>query len=70
MEATGGWSEELATDLYAHGHVVSIVNALAIKSFGQSVGVYANGAHIPEQLMGAAGTLAENWLAQLPVKCP
>ena len=36
MEATGGWSEELATDLHAHGHVVSIVNALAIKSFGQS----------------------------------
>ncbi|MFY9886662.1 MAG: transposase, partial [Candidatus Cybelea sp.] len=27
MEATGGWSEELATDLHAHGHVVSIVNA-------------------------------------------
>ena len=36
MESTGGWSEELATDLHAHGHVVSIVNALAIKSFGQS----------------------------------
>ena len=36
MEATGGWSEELATDLHAHGHVVSIVNALAIKAFGQS----------------------------------
>jgi transposase len=36
MESTGGWSEELATDLHAHGHVVSIVNPLAIKSFGQS----------------------------------
>jgi len=36
LESTGGWSEELATDLHAHGHVVSIVNPLAIKSFGQS----------------------------------
>ncbi len=36
MESTGGWSEELAADLHAHGHVVSIVNPLAIKSFGQS----------------------------------
>ena len=36
MESTGGWSEELATDLHAHGHIVSIVKPLAIKSFGQS----------------------------------
>ena len=36
LEATGGWSEELGTDLHAQGHVVSIVNPLAIKSFGQS----------------------------------
>lgn len=40
------------------------------KAWMFGVGVYANGAHIPEQLMGAAGTLAENWLAQHPVKCP
>jgi transposase len=36
LESTGGWSEELAADLHAHGHIVSIVNPLAIKSFGQS----------------------------------
>lgn len=36
MESTGGWSEELAADLHEHGHVVSIVNPPAIKSFGQS----------------------------------
>lgn len=36
LEATGGWSEELATDLHEHGHVVSIVNPLAVKAFGQS----------------------------------
>jgi transposase len=36
LESTGGWSEELATDLYEHGHVVSIVNPLAVKAFGQS----------------------------------
>lgn len=36
LESTGGWSEELGTDLHAHGHIVSIVNPLAIKSFGQS----------------------------------
>jgi hypothetical protein len=34
------------------------------------VGVYANGANIPQQLMTSAGTLAESWLAQHPVKCP
>lgn len=36
MEATGGFSEALATDLSEHGHMVSIVNAFAIKAFGQS----------------------------------
>jgi transposase len=36
LEATGGWSEELAADLHAHGHIVSVVNPLAIKAFGQS----------------------------------
>ena len=36
LEATGGWSEELADDLHAHGHLVSLVNPLAIKAFGQS----------------------------------
>src|ERR1700693_2667843 len=36
LEATGGWSEELATDLHNHGHLVSIVNPVAIKAFGQS----------------------------------
>lgn len=36
LEATGGWSEELATDLHENGHQVSLVNPLAIKAFGQS----------------------------------
>jgi transposase len=36
LEATGGWSEDLAADLYAHGHTVSLINPLAIKAFGQS----------------------------------
>jgi transposase len=36
LESNGGWSEELATFLHERGHVVSIVNPLAIKSFGQS----------------------------------
>jgi transposase len=36
MEATGGFSEALATYLSEHDHVVSIVNAFAIKAFGQS----------------------------------
>lgn len=36
MEATGGFSEALAMHLSESGHVVSIVNAFAIKSFGQS----------------------------------
>jgi hypothetical protein len=34
------------------------------------VGVYANGARIPEQLLDSAGTVAEEWLAKHPVKCP
>jgi transposase len=37
LEATGGWSEDLALFLHDSGDVVSIVNPLAIKSFGQSM---------------------------------
>ena len=40
------------------------------KSWMFGVGVYANGARIPEQLMASAATLAEEWLARHPVKCP
>jgi transposase len=36
MEATGGWSEELAFYLQERGHVVSIVNPMQIRAFGQS----------------------------------
>jgi transposase len=36
MEATGGWSEELAFFLHEHGYVVSIVNPMQIRAFGQS----------------------------------
>jgi transposase len=36
MEATGGWSEELAYYLQDRGHVVSIVNPMQIHAFGQS----------------------------------
>jgi transposase len=35
MESTGGLSEDLAFFLHERGHVVSIVNPLAIKGFGQ-----------------------------------
>ncbi len=40
------------------------------KSWMFGVGVYATGARIPEQLMSSAATLAEEWLARHPVKCP
>jgi len=36
MEATGGWSEDLAFFLHECGHVVSIVNPMQIRAFGQS----------------------------------
>ncbi len=36
MESTGGWSEELGAYLHDLGHLVSIVNPLAIRAFGQS----------------------------------
>jgi transposase len=36
LEATGGWSEELALFLHERGHAVSVVNPMTIKSFGQS----------------------------------
>jgi transposase len=36
MEATGGWSEELAYFLQERGHDVSIVNPMQIHAFGQS----------------------------------
>jgi hypothetical protein len=40
------------------------------KAWMFGVGVYANGARIPQQLMKSAATLAENWLAQHQVRCP
>jgi hypothetical protein len=40
------------------------------KAWMFGVRVYANGARMPEQLMTSAGTLAEDWLAKHPVKCP
>jgi transposase len=36
LEATGGWSEELAAFLHERGHQVSVVNPSTIKAFGQS----------------------------------
>jgi transposase len=36
MEATGGLGDELAFFLNEHGHVVSIVNPMQIRAFGQS----------------------------------
>jgi transposase len=36
MEATGGWSDELAFFLHERGHVVSVVNPMQIRAFGQS----------------------------------
>lgn len=36
MEATGGWSEDLGAYLHDQGHVVSIVNPMQIRAFGQS----------------------------------
>src|ERR1700710_2108104 len=36
MEATGGWSDELAFYLFEHGHIVSIVNPMQVRAFGQS----------------------------------
>ena len=36
MEATGGWSDELAFFMHERGHLVSIVNPTQIRAFGQS----------------------------------
>jgi len=36
LEATGGWSEQVAISLGESGHVISIVNPARIKAFGQS----------------------------------
>src|SRR5947207_15187032 len=36
MEATGHYGDELAEYLYAAQHTLSVVNPLAIKSYGQS----------------------------------
>ncbi len=36
LEATGGWSEQVAISLSEAGHVVSIVNPARIKAFAQS----------------------------------
>jgi transposase len=36
LEATGGWSEQVAVALSEAGHVVSVVNPARIKAFAQS----------------------------------
>lgn len=36
LEATGGWSEDLAVALHEAGHVVSLVNPMRIKAFAKS----------------------------------
>ena len=36
LEATGGWSEEVAIALNEAGHIVSLVNPARIKAFAQS----------------------------------
>jgi len=36
LEATGGWSEQVAISLSEAGHVVSIVNPARIKAFARS----------------------------------
>ena len=36
LEATGGWSEDLALALHEAGHVVSLVNPVRIKAFAKS----------------------------------
>ncbi len=40
------------------------------KSWMFGVGVYASGARIPQQLMSNAVTLADEWFARHPLKCP
>lgn len=36
LEATGGWSEDLALALHEAGHIVSLVNPMRIKAFAKS----------------------------------
>jgi transposase len=36
LEATGGWSEDLALALYEAGYIVSLVNPMRIKAFAKS----------------------------------
>ena len=36
LEATGGWSEQVAISLGEAGHIISIVNPARIKAFAQS----------------------------------
>ncbi len=40
------------------------------KSWMFGVGVYAAGARMPQDLMDSAQSLAEDWLAKHPIKCP
>jgi transposase len=39
LEATGGWSEALATSLHDRRHAVSLVNPQRVRSFGKSEGL-------------------------------
>lgn len=39
LEATGAYGEALSHYLHAQGHIVSVINPMRIKSFGQSLGL-------------------------------
>jgi transposase len=39
LEATGGWSEALATSLHDRGYAVSVVNPQMVRAFGKSEGL-------------------------------
>ena len=39
MEVTGSYYENIASYLYEEGHIVSVINPVRIKAFGESTGV-------------------------------
>jgi hypothetical protein len=67
LESTGGWSEDLATYLHEHGHVISVVNSLAVKAFDKASFLARKPIRLTQQwLRGAGHRRNRSWVREHP----
>jgi len=68
LEATGGWSEDVALALLDFGHVVSLINPARIKAFAQSEMLRTKTDRIDAALIARFCRMHEpdSWIAPAP----